>query len=332
MSDINLDFTVSNNSINFTVEPNEITITPTDIQLNLATNISPETTASQSQLLYYNNFSITGLTDVTYANGNLTLGNVSNVKITGGTNGYVLQTDGSGNLTWTAQTGGGGGNGVPGGSNTQIQYNDSGAFGGNVGFTFNEVTGNVAIPGNIIVTGNSNAGNMNATTFTGQLNGNATGSAATVTTNAQPNITSLGTLSSLSVAGTTSIQQAKEKVLISGSGATGNINIDLLNQAVYYYNSNSTSNFSILVRGNSTTTLNSIVNTGESITFSLAVKNGTPGYYANLFYIDGYLTSPLYVGGTPTNGTNNATDVYTYNLIKTGSNIWTAFGSKLGFA
>ena len=35
MSDINLDFTVSNNSIFFTVEPNDITITPTDIQLSI---------------------------------------------------------------------------------------------------------------------------------------------------------------------------------------------------------------------------------------------------------------------------------------------------------
>lgn len=32
-----------------------------------------------------------------------------------------------------------------GGANTQIQYNDSGSFGGNSGFTFNEITGNVNI-------------------------------------------------------------------------------------------------------------------------------------------------------------------------------------------
>lgn len=47
--------------------------------------------------------------------GNLTvssvtnLGSVSNVKITGGTADYVLRTDGSGNLSWVAQSGGGGG-------------------------------------------------------------------------------------------------------------------------------------------------------------------------------------------------------------------------------
>jgi len=40
---------------------------------------------------------------------NVSLGNVSNLKITGGTNAYVLSTDGAGNLSWVAQSGGGGG-------------------------------------------------------------------------------------------------------------------------------------------------------------------------------------------------------------------------------
>jgi len=57
---------------------------------------------------------------------------------TAGTNGYYLQTDGLGNTTWAA--GGGGGGGSPGGSNTQIQYNSSGTFGGSAAFTFNGTT------------------------------------------------------------------------------------------------------------------------------------------------------------------------------------------------
>lgn len=36
------------------------------------------------------------------ANGNVTLGAVGNVHITGGTNGYLLSTNGSGNLSWVA--------------------------------------------------------------------------------------------------------------------------------------------------------------------------------------------------------------------------------------
>jgi len=41
--------------------------------------------------------------------GQVQLGSVSNIQITGGTNGYVLSTNGSGNLSWVAQSGGGGG-------------------------------------------------------------------------------------------------------------------------------------------------------------------------------------------------------------------------------
>ena len=73
---------------------------------------------------------------------------VANLHISGGTNGYVLQTDGTGNLTWTAQTGGTG-NGTPGGANTQVQYNDGGAFGGTAGFTFDNASNVLSVPGNV---------------------------------------------------------------------------------------------------------------------------------------------------------------------------------------
>lgn len=91
------------------------------------------------------------------------LGPASNVIITGGTNGYFLQTDGAGNLSWAVA--GGGGSTVPGGSNTQIQFNDSGSFGGNNSFTFNKTSGNFEIPGNAsfggnLILGNSSAGNV----------------------------------------------------------------------------------------------------------------------------------------------------------------------------
>lgn len=49
-------------------------------------------------------------------------------------NGYYLQTDVNGVLSWAA--GGGGGGGSPGGSNTQIQFNNAGVFGGDAAFTF----------------------------------------------------------------------------------------------------------------------------------------------------------------------------------------------------
>jgi hypothetical protein len=83
--------------------------------------------------------------------GNLTglrIVDVSTLNIPGGYNGYFLQTDGSGNLTWTM--GGGSGNGEVGGSNTQVQFNNSGNFGGHSGFTFNSTSNVLNVPGNII--------------------------------------------------------------------------------------------------------------------------------------------------------------------------------------
>ena len=68
---------------------------------------------------------------------NVSLGAVGNLKITGGTANYVLQTDGAGNLTWVAQSGGGSGNAA--GSNTQVQFNDGNSFAGNAGLTFNKI-------------------------------------------------------------------------------------------------------------------------------------------------------------------------------------------------
>jgi hypothetical protein len=55
--------------------------------------------------------------------------------------------------------------------------------------------------------------------------------------------------SNLTVTGTTSLAQAKEKVTVTGTGAGGAINFDALTQAIVYYNSSSTSNFTVNFRG-----------------------------------------------------------------------------------
>jgi hypothetical protein len=51
-----------------------------------------------------------------------------------GTSGQVIQTDGSGALSFTSVSGGGG---TPGGNNTEIQYNNGGSFAGASGITTN---------------------------------------------------------------------------------------------------------------------------------------------------------------------------------------------------
>jgi len=136
----NLDVVNTFNAGNITTPG---TIGTTNLNVTGNGNISGNTVVSGSGTLSINGqFNSAG-------SSNVNLGNISNIHISGGINGYVLATDGNANLYWTAG-GGGGGNGTPGGSNTQVQYNDSGAFGGSSFFTFNEVTNNVQIAGNLI--------------------------------------------------------------------------------------------------------------------------------------------------------------------------------------
>lgn len=231
------------------------------------------------------------------AGGLITLGDVSNVKITGGSLGYVLETDGTGNLSFTpkgavtaaisnvtqanpavvtttennfftdgslvtitnvsgmtqlngnsyyanvltantfslysdsaltspvdstgfgAYTGngraiasiGGAGSTAAGGANTTVQYNENNVLNGSASFTFDYN----ASPKLLTVVGNANVSNLNATTAV-----TATTLTGSLTTAAQPNVTSVGTLSSLSVSGTANVGTLRTTTITTGANTT----------------------------------------------------------------------------------------------------------------
>lgn len=138
-----------------------------------------------------------------------TLGSVSNVKITGGTSGYVLSTDGTGNLSWITNDAG------VAGANTQVQFNNAGAFGASANFTFNSSTNTLSVT-NIVANG-AGLTSLAGANVTGQV-GNAL-IAGTVYTNAQPNITSVGTLTGLSVSGNSTFSN----IAVTGESNLGSI-------------------------------------------------------------------------------------------------------------
>lgn len=183
---------------------------------------------SNTQLQFNNQGSFAGIPNVTWNGTTLNLGNSSAIAIGGGLNGYFLQTDGAGGLTWAPAGNGTGGNGTPGGANTQVQFNDSGNFGGNAGFTFNSITGILSSPtvdADQATLGNVSSGNITANYFIGngsQLFGLAVNTANYVVNNTQSNITSLGTLTSLTVTGTTSFVSSPNVSL----GSIANLHID----------------------------------------------------------------------------------------------------------
>ena len=85
--------------------------------------------------------------------------------------GYVLTSDGAGGAAWEAASGGGG---TPGGSDTQVQFNDVGVFGGDAGFAFNKTAKTLTVGGGTIATNSpiinmAQTWNASGTTFTGLL-------------------------------------------------------------------------------------------------------------------------------------------------------------------
>ena len=88
--------------------------------------------------------------------------------LSGATTGQALTWNGS---AWVPGAGGGGG--TPGGSNTQVQFNDSGAFGGNSAFTFTKATGALALAPSTTAT----SGTFTGSSITQEANPGSTSSA-----------------------------------------------------------------------------------------------------------------------------------------------------------
>jgi len=155
------------------------------------------------QVLFKKDYNLTGNTGLLFYDSNTTLiannfkstssanlGSVSNIVITGGTNGYVLTTDGSGNLSW-ATPGGGytAGTGLSLYPNNQFYISNTAVTSGSYGngdsvatFTVNG-QGQLTAASNTVIT--ANAANLTGTTLNSSI----------VTSS----LTSVGTLGSLSV-------------------------------------------------------------------------------------------------------------------------------------
>ena len=129
------------------------------------------------------------------------------------------------------------------------------------------------------------------------------------------------------------IQSVAEKVTTAAVAATGTVAYDVLTQAVLNYTTNASGNWTLNVRGDGSNSLDSIMDTGESITIAHIVSQGGTAYYNSAFQIDGSSVTPEWQGGAaPTGGNINSLDVYTYTIIKTGSATFTALASLTQFA
>lgn len=136
-------------------------------------------------------------------------------------------------------------------------------------------------------------------------------------------------------AGNLQISQVFENATVSATAATGTMNYDLLtNKSVLYYTSNAGANWTWNFRGNGTTTLNSLMSIGQSLTVVTLITQGATAYYQNSqVQIDGTTASVTqkWQSAAPTAGNANSIDVYVHNIIKTANATYTVLSSQTKF-
>jgi hypothetical protein len=188
--------------------------------------------------------------------------------------------------------------------------------------TFPDSTGTVALTSDITITGSSKLSAFAATT-SAELAGvisDETGSGALV----------LGTSPVLT---TPILKSPEERLTVTATAAASTVQFDALTQGVLYYTSNATGNWTLNVRGDSGTTLNASLATGDSITIVFLATQGSTAYYSNAFTIDGTSVTPKYITGTAFSAGNaSSIDSYVYTIIKTGSATFTVLASQTKFA
>ena len=260
----------------------------------------------------YANIFITNqiLTNPLSTTGNVTGGNVLTgglVSATGTVTGSSLLgavVSASGTVTAASVVGG-----VITGSSTSVTGTTTAA----------SVVGGVITGSSLSASGNVTGGNL----ITGGIvsaTGNITSGNITIT-------------SALSVGGNITSHAILETANIVAAAPASTTNFDIITAAIQYYTSNANVNFTLNFRGNSTTTANTLLATGQSTTTALLVTNGASAYYPTVIQVDGSNVTPKWQGGTaPTSGDASALDIYSFTLIKTAANTYTVLGSQTKFA
>ena len=239
---------------------------------------------------------LTGLT----VNGLSNFGLVSNVTITGGNANAFLMTNGSGTLTWNNGTL------LPvQGNNSEVIFNDGGTtYAGNANLTFNKTTGALT------------------TTLLG----------GTLTTNSQPNITSVGTLANLNVTGPSILNGNLNTANTSVTGilsVTANVtspqfisNVTTGTAPFVVTSTTQVANLNVATADLATfaTTANSVAGANVSGTVSSATVAASANAVAGA-NVSGTVSSATTAGTVTTNAQPNITSVGTLTSLTSSGNI-----------
>ena len=129
-------------------------------------------------------------------------------------------------------------------------------------------------------------------------------------------------------AGRLTTNEVIERADVKGDTLTGTPNVNLEDNAVHYYTSNAGANWVFNFRGGVSTTLNSMLATGEVMTVALLTTQGSTAYYATGIQIDGVSQTVKWSNGTaPSSGTASSIEVYSFSIVKTGNATYSVIGS-----
>ena len=130
------------------------------------------------------------------------------------------------------------------------------------------------------------------------------------------------------------VQGLEESWSYNNQAISGAETMDTLTSTAYYNYTTATGNFTLNVRGNSGTTLSSLLNVGDSITVAWAITNGATARYLTSLLIDGVTRTVKWQGGSaPTSGNANSVDVYVFTILKTAATpTYVVLGSQTQFA
>jgi hypothetical protein len=120
----------------------------------------------------------------------------------------------------------------------------------------------------------------------------------------------------------------EERTTLSTSVPTATTNFDADTQGVLYLTGSTTSDWTLNVRGSGSTTLNTKLAIGDSLSIIFIVTNGGTAYKHSALTIDGNAQTVNWSGGTaPSAGNASSKDAYSFTIFKTASATFTVFGA-----
>ena len=120
----------------------------------------------------------------------------------------------------------------------------------------------------------------------------------------------------------------------TGGSPSGTFNINVLtNGMVYRTDANMAGTFTINLRGDGSTTFNSLMDIGATSVYTFYAGSSNTSYVLQNFQIDGSNITEKWNGGSaPSAATGSGTDVYTFNIMKTADATFTVFATFSNFA